>query len=74
MRGQAGGVRIDVLAVADGDGQRAGGGAIGDGDVALVGVDGGHALRGVRQRRREHVVAPEPSFDRRGGEVDGGRR
>ena len=56
VRRQAGGVLVDVLAVAGGDRQRAGGGAVGDGDVALVGVDRGHALRGVRQRRREHVA------------------
>ena len=30
--------------------------AIRNRDVALVGVDRGDALRGVRQRRREHVV------------------
>ena len=74
VRRQAGGVAVDVLAVARGDGQRAGGGAIGDGDVALVGVDGGDAVRGVRQRRGEHVVGAGAFIDRRGGEVDGGRR
>src|SRR5205085_940561 len=56
VRGQAGGVGVDVLAVAGGDGERAGGGAVGDTDVALVGVDVGHTLRGIRQRRREHVA------------------
>ena len=73
LRRQAGGVAVDVLAVARGNGQRAGGGAVGDADVALVGVDGGHALRGVRQRRREHVVGAGALGDRRGREVDGGR-
>ena len=53
--------------------ERAGGGAIGDGDVALVGVDGGHAFRGVRQRRREHVVRTRAFVHRGGGEIDGGR-
>ena len=44
VRGQAGGIIVDVLAVARGNGERAGGGAVGDGDVALVGVDGGDAF------------------------------
>ena len=72
VRRQAGGVAVDVLAVARGDGQRAGGGAIGNGDVALVGVDGGDAVRGVRQRGGEHVVGAGALIHRRGGEVDGG--
>src|SRR5438270_1565308 len=42
-----------ILAVARGDHQRAGGLAVVDDDVALVGDDRGVALRGVRQRRRE---------------------
>src|SRR5204863_522403 len=73
VRGQAGGVRIDVLAVAGGDGERAGGGAVGDTDVALVGVDGGHTLRGIRQRRREHVAGAGALVDGGRREVDGGR-
>ena len=47
---------IDVLAIARRNHQRAGGLAVRNRDVALVGVDRGDALRGVRQRRREHVV------------------
>ena len=73
VRRQAGGIRIDVLAVARGDGQRAGGGAVGDADVALVGVDGGDAFRGGRQRRREHVAGTGALVDGRGREIDGGR-
>src|SRR4029077_11295452 len=53
VRRQAGGVAIDVLAVARRNRQGPGGGAVGDGDVALVGVDGGDAFGGIRQRRRE---------------------
>src|SRR5262245_35245571 len=48
-------MEVDVPAVARGDCERAGRLPIGDGDVALVGVDGRDALRGGRQRRREHV-------------------
>ena len=73
VRRQAGGVRIDVLAVARGNGQRARGGAVGDTDVALVGVDGGDALRGIRQRRREHVAGAGALVDGRRREIDGGR-
>src|SRR5204862_393389 len=40
---EAGGVAVDVLAVVGGNGERAGGGPIGNGDVALVGMDGGDA-------------------------------
>ena len=68
---QAGGVAVDVLAVARGDDQRAGGGTVGNGDVALVGVDGGDAVRGRRQRRGEHVVGAGAFVDRGGGEIDG---
>ena len=73
VRRQAGGVAVDVLAVARGNGQGAGGGAVGDGDIALVGVDGGHTLRRGRQRRREHVVRTRAFVHRGGGEIDGGR-
>ena len=51
--------------------ERAGGGAVGDADIALVGVDGGHAVRGRRQRRREHVVGAAAFIDRGRGEIDG---
>src|SRR4029077_8983121 len=71
--GEARGIRIDVLAVARGNGQGAGGGAVGDADIALVGVDGGHTLRRIRQRRREHVVRTRALVHRGGGEIDGGR-
>ena len=63
--------RIDVLAVARGDGERAAGGAVGDADIALVGVDGGDAVRGGRQRRREHVVGAGALIDGGRGEIDG---
>src|SRR5204863_363090 len=59
--------------VAGGNGQGAGGGAVGDTDIALVGVDGGHTLRGVRQRRREHVAGAGAFVDGRRREIDGGR-
>src|SRR4029077_11236571 len=73
VRRQAGGVRIDVLAVARRNGERAGGGAVGDGDIALVGVDGGDAFGGIRQRRREHVARTRALVDGRRREIDGGR-
>src|SRR4029077_8885279 len=73
VRGQAGGVAVDVLAVAGRDGQRAGGGAIGNADIALVGVDGGHTLRGAGEGGREHVARPRAFVHRGGGEIDGGR-
>src|SRR5207247_1825696 len=71
--GEAGGVAIDVLAVARGNGERPGGGAVGDRDIALVGVDGGSTLRRIGQRRREHVAGAGALIDGRRGEVDGGR-
>src|SRR5439155_522322 len=73
VRRQAGGVAVDVLAVAGGNGERPGGGAVGDRDIALVGVDGGDAFGGGRQRRREHVAGAGTLGDGGGGEVDGGR-
>ena len=68
---EAGGVTIDVLAVAGGNGQRAAGGAIGDADIALVGVDGGDAVRGRRQRGGEDVIGAGTFIDGGRGEVDG---
>src|SRR5439155_4481382 len=68
--GQAGGVLVDVLAIAGGDRPGAGGLAIGDRDVALVGVDRGHAFRGVRQGGGEHVVGDRPLEHGRGAQVD----
>src|SRR5205085_2829786 len=73
VRREAGGVAVDVLAVARGNCERPGGGAVGDGDIALVGVDGGHAFGGGRHRRREHVAAAPTRRDSERGEVDGGR-
>src|SRR5206468_3211166 len=73
VRRQAGGVAIDVLAVARRNGERAGGGAVGDADVALVGVGGAHTLTPVRQSRREQVAAAGALIDGGRGEVDGGR-
>src|SRR5256885_9223489 len=64
VRGQAAGVVVDVLAIARGDRQGPGGGAVGDRDVALVGMDRGDALGGVRQGRREHIEIGRP-HDRR---------
>ena len=49
---QAGGVAVDVLAVVRGDDEGAGGGPVGNGDVALIGVDGRHAVRGDRRAWR----------------------
>ena len=42
---------------------------VGNGDVALVGVDGGDAVRGVRQRGGEHVVDAGALIDGRGSQV-----
>src|SRR4029079_5944621 len=72
--GEAGGVAVHVLAVVGGDGEGTGGLPIGDGDVALVGMDRGDAVRGVRQGRREHVVGAGAFIHRRGAEADGGIR
>src|SRR2546421_8623409 len=46
--------------------------SVGNRDVALVGVDGGDAVGGVRQRRGEHVVRTRPFALGRGGEVHRG--
>src|SRR5207248_1920966 len=50
--------------------QGAGGGAIQDRDVALVGGDRGHAFRGVRQGGGEHEVGDRAFEDGRGAQVD----
>src|SRR5207244_1149831 len=62
----------DGLAVVGGNGEGAGGGAVGNRDVALDGVGGGEADGGVRQRRGEHVVRTRPFALGRGGEVHRG--
>src|SRR5207244_2089954 len=73
VRGEAGGIAIDVLAVARRDGERPRGGAVGDSDVGMGGVDGGNPFVRSRQRRREQVAGAGALGDGGGGEVDGGR-
>src|SRR4051812_37660290 len=70
--GQAGGVVVDVLAVAGGERQRAGGLAIRDGDVALVGMDRGDAFGGSLQGARQILIGDRAFEHRRGAQVDGG--
>ena len=71
--GEAGGVAVDVLAVVGGDGEGAGGGPVGNGDVALIGMDRRHAVRGTGERGGEHVVDAGALIDGGGGEVDAWR-